>query len=133
MKRIALAALAATLLAGQVFAGQAQAAPDPAALAYKLPDQIPWKGEDRMGSLIYVLWGDPDKPGPYAILVKWLPHHFSQPHTHPNDRHVIVVSGVWWVGTGKTFSPDTTTRCRPGPRSPISPISGTMTAPRTSR
>jgi hypothetical protein len=22
---------------------------------------------------------------------------------------VVVVSGTWWVGTGKTFSPDTTT------------------------
>lgn len=108
MKRVAMAALAAALLASQ-WPSQAGAAPDPAALVYTLPDEIPWKGEDRMGSQIYVLWGDPDKPGPYAILVKWTPHHFSQPHTHPHDRHVVVVSGTWWVGTGKTFSPDTTT------------------------
>ena len=109
MRRIAMAVLAAAVLAGQSPPTAARAAPDPKALIYKLPDQIPWKGEARMGSQIYVLWGDPDKPGPYAILVRWLPHHFSQPHTHPNDRHVVVVSGTWWVGTGKTFSPDTTT------------------------
>jgi hypothetical protein len=87
----------------------AHAAPDPAALTYKLPDQIEWKGDGRMGSLIYVLWGDPTKPGPYAILVKWLPGRMSRPHTHPNARYIHVVSGTWWVGTGQTFSPETTT------------------------
>jgi hypothetical protein len=55
-------------------AGVAQAAPDPAALAFKLPAQIEWKGDPEKGSLGYVLWGDPTKPGPYAILVKWPPH-----------------------------------------------------------
>jgi quercetin dioxygenase-like cupin family protein len=87
----------------------AGAAPDPAVLAYKLPDQIPWTRESQMGSRIYVLWGDPTKPGPYAMLVMWEPHHFSQPHTHPNARYVTVLSGTWWVGTGKTFSTETTT------------------------
>ncbi len=109
MKRIAMGAAIPALLAAALLVAPAHAAPDPAALVYKLPDQIPWKGEARMGSQIYVLWGDPDKPGPYAILVRWLPHHFSQPHTHPNDRHVTVVSGTWWVGTGEKFSTETTT------------------------
>src|SRR5258707_15323570 len=77
----------------------APAEPDPAALAYRLPDQIPWQRESRMGSLVHVLWGDPTKPGPYAMLVKWEPHHFSQPHTHPNARYITVLSGTWWVGT----------------------------------
>jgi quercetin dioxygenase-like cupin family protein len=92
-----------------VLAGSARAAPDPAALVYKLPEQIPWQGEERFGSQLYVLWGDPDKPGPYAVLVKWLPHHGSTPHTHPHDRHITVISGTWWVGTGKTYSPETAT------------------------
>lgn len=104
MKRLVLGFLTAALAAAPV-----AAAPDPAALVYKLPDQIPWHDDGKMGSLSYVLWGDPSKPGPYAILVKWLPHHMSPPHMHPNDRHITVLSGVWWVGTGKTFSPDTTT------------------------
>ena len=109
MKPVAVALLASAALAAPALAGRAQAAPDPAALIYTPADKIPWKGEDRMGSQIYVLWGDPAKPGPYALLVKWLPHHFSQPHTHPNARYVTVISGTWWVGTGKTYSPDTTT------------------------
>ncbi len=90
-------------------AGSACAEPDPAVLAFKLPAQIEWKGDPVKGPLSYVLWGDPTKPGPYAILVKWPPHQMSRPHTHPNARYVYVISGTWWVGTGQTFSPETTT------------------------
>jgi hypothetical protein len=83
----------------------ARAAPDPAVLAYTLPDQLEWKGDPRGGPLSVNLWGDPAKPGPYAVLVKWPAHQMSEPHTHPYDRHVVVVSGTWWVGSGKTFDP----------------------------
>ena len=106
----ALALLATLALAD---AAQAQPAspppPDPAVLAYRLPAQIEWKGDPKVGPLSYVLWGDPTKPGPYAILVKWPPHQMSRPHTHPNARYITVLSGVWWVGTGKTYAPETTT------------------------
>ncbi|WP_293367845.1 cupin domain-containing protein [Phenylobacterium sp.] len=104
MKMAPMAALAAIT----TLAAPASAQPDPKALAYKLPDQIAWQGDPVKGPLTYALWGDPAKPGPYAILVKWPPHQMSRPHTHPNDRHVYVISGTWWVGTGQTFSPDTT-------------------------
>jgi len=50
-----------------------------------------------------VLMGDPDKPGPYIVLVKWLPGNFSRPHFHPNDRFITVLKGTWWVGTGTKF------------------------------
>ena len=90
-------------------ASAARAEPDPAVLAFKLPAQIEWKGDPVKGPLSYVLWGDPTKPGPYAILVKWPAHQMSRPHTHPNARYVYVISGTWWVGTGQTFSPETTT------------------------
>jgi quercetin dioxygenase-like cupin family protein len=33
----------------------------------------------------------------------------STPHTHPFDRHVVVVSGTWWVGSGRAFDPAGTT------------------------
>ena len=107
MKTVLLGVLAATVLAT---AAQAQpTAPDPAVLAYKLPDQIPWKGDPKAGPLSYVLWGDPTKPGPYALLAKWPAHQMSRPHTHPNARYIYVISGTWWVGTGETFAPETTT------------------------
>jgi hypothetical protein len=103
-KTVLIGAMSALALAGM-----ARAAPDPAVLAYKLPDQIPWQGDPKTGPLSYVLWGDPTKPGPYAILVKWPPHQMSRPHTHPYDRRVTVISGTWWVGTGQTFAPQSTT------------------------
>ena len=104
---------APALFAALVLAGASQAQtpppPDPAVLAYKLPAQIEWKGDPKTGPLSHVLWGDPTKPGPYAILVKWPPHQMSRPHTHPNARYITVISGTWWVGTGKTYAPETTT------------------------
>jgi hypothetical protein len=80
---------------------------DPKVLAYKLPDQIPWK-DDPIGAKMAVLQGDPGKPGLYVVLVKWTPHHMSRPHWHPNDRFISVISGTWWVGTGARFDPDKT-------------------------
>jgi hypothetical protein len=80
---------------------------NPAAIAYKLPDQIKWTDEP-LGSKHAVVWGDPDKPGLYIVLVKWTAHHMSHPHFHPNDRFITVLSGTWWVGTGSKFDPDTT-------------------------
>jgi hypothetical protein len=80
---------------------------NPAALAYKLPDQIKWTDEPS-GAKAAVLLGDLAKPGLYIVLVKWTPHHMSHPHWHPNDRFITVVSGTWWVGTGAKFDPDGT-------------------------
>src|SRR5260370_5334575 len=55
-----------------------------------------------------VMRGDPDKPGPYIVLIKWGPHQMSRPHFHPNDRFITVLSGTWWVGTGSKFDPEST-------------------------
>jgi quercetin dioxygenase-like cupin family protein len=96
------------VLATLVSLGSAKATDlNPAAIAYKLPDQIKWTDEP-IGSKHAVLVGDPDKPGLYVILVKWTAHHMSHPHFHPNDRFITVLSGTWWVGTGNKFDPDST-------------------------
>jgi hypothetical protein len=55
-----------------------------------------------------VLFGDPSKPGPYVVRLKWLPGNMSRPHFHPNDRFFVVLSGTWWVGTAEKFDPDNT-------------------------
>lgn len=81
---------------------------DPAAVAFKLPDQIDWKDNPKAGNRSAVLQGDPAKPGPYAMLLQWLPGHMSRPHFHPHDRFFIVVSGTWWVGSGPKFEPEAT-------------------------
>jgi hypothetical protein len=80
---------------------------NPAALAYKLPDQIQWSAPDARGAQTAVMVGDPTKPGFYVVLNKWLKgNHFSRPHFHPNDRYIMVLSGTWWVGTGPKFDSD---------------------------
>jgi len=86
---------------------------NPAAIAYKLPNQIKWTANPN-GSEQAVLAGDPDKPGLYVVLYKWTAHHMSRPHFHPNDRFITVISGTWWVGTGPKFDPDSTVPLPPG-------------------
>ena len=81
---------------------------DPKIVTFKLPDQIVWKDNPKGGNRSAVLQGDPSKPGPYAMLLQWLPGNMSRPHFHPNDRFFIVVSGTWWVGSGPDFNPDAT-------------------------
>jgi hypothetical protein len=95
----AAAVVTAMFMALMVSRGSAQAPSpganelDPKVLAYKLPDQIPWK-DDPIGAKMAVLQGDPSKPGLYVVLVKWTPHHMSRPHWHPNDRFITVISGT---------------------------------------
>jgi hypothetical protein len=50
--------------------------------------------------------GDASKPGLYVVLTKWTAHHNSRPHFHPNDRFITVLSGTWWVATGRKYDPD---------------------------
>jgi quercetin dioxygenase-like cupin family protein len=86
---------------------------NPAAIAYKLPEQITWTGTAGV-SQSAVLLGDPAKPGLYIELMKWFPHNMSHPHFHPNDRYITVLSGTWWVGTGTKYDPDSTVPMPPG-------------------
>ncbi len=104
-----LARLCGLLLASTLGCAVAHAAEpklDPAAVIYKLPDQIPWK--DNGGNKQAVLIGDPSKPGFYAVMVTWKAGNMSHPHFHPNDRFITVISGTWWVGSGTKFDPDNT-------------------------
>jgi quercetin dioxygenase-like cupin family protein len=79
---------------------------NPAAVSYKLPDQIPWSPPTPAGSQNAVLAGDPSKEGLYVQMVKWLAgNHFSHPHFHPHDRFITVLKGTWWVGTGTKYDP----------------------------
>jgi hypothetical protein len=80
---------------------------NPAALVYKLPDQIPWSPVNAAGAQQAVVVGDPSKAGFYMVYNKWTKgHHFSHPHFHPNDRYIVVLQGTWWVGTGPKFDPE---------------------------
>ena len=81
---------------------------DPNNVRYIPLDQIQWKDSPAGTSAQAPIYGDPNKPGPYAYFNKWKAGNFSRPHFHPNDRYISVISGTWWVGSGKNFDPDTT-------------------------
>ncbi len=81
---------------------------DPAAVALRLPADIPWGPVTANGNQQAVLAGDPSRPGFYAVMVRWLPGHMSRPHSHPHDRFITVISGTWWMGTGTEFNPGAT-------------------------
>ena len=102
------------LMTPLVFAGMlnisSAAELNPAAVIYKLPDQIPWGPVNAAGAQSAVVVGDPAKPGFYMVYNKWTKgNHFSRPHFHPNDRYIVVLQGTWWVGSGPKFDPANTT------------------------
>jgi hypothetical protein len=111
MKHLRLVATAIAVSVAAAASGTIKAAEqplNPKAITIKLPDQIPWKRNSAGTNETAVLYGDPDKPGPYVLMFKWLPGQMSRPHWHPNDRMITVLKGTWWVGTGDKFEPDTT-------------------------
>ena len=79
---------------------------NPAAVTYKLPDQIPWGPVDARGAQNAVVVGDPAKPGFYVVLNRFHPGYFSHPHYHANDRYIMVLSGTWWAATGGKDDPE---------------------------
>ncbi|WP_063799814.1 cupin domain-containing protein [Bradyrhizobium jicamae] len=100
-----------TLLALTAMTGIGAAAElNPAAVIYKLPDQIPWGPVNPAGAQSAVVVGDPSKPGFYMVYNRWTKgNHFSRPHFHPNDRYIVVLQGTWWVGSGPKFDPANST------------------------
>ena len=75
---------------------------------FKTPEQIMFVRNAAGTNEQAVLYGDPSKPGPYVVRLRWPKGNMSRPHFHPNDRFFIVVKGTWWVGTGDKFDPNST-------------------------
>jgi hypothetical protein len=101
-----LAALPASFLSG------AAQAIDPNETQVTLPDQYQWKpalpGAPPHSVETVPVFGATDKPGQYAVLIKWYPGYMSAPHTYVTDRLCFVLSGTWWVNSGEAFEPAAT-------------------------
>lgn len=101
--------LALTVFGMLLAASAARAASiDPAAVQFTPASEIKFVRNAAGTNESAVLFGDPAKPGPYVIRLKWLAGNMSRPHFHPNDRFFVVISGTWWMGTGEKFDPDNT-------------------------
>ena len=105
MIRVLLPALVALVLA---VPGAHAGDLDRTAVDFTPPGEIKWVRNAAGTNEQAVLFGDPSKPGPYVVRLKWLPGNMSRPHFHPNDRFFVVLSGTWWMGTGTTFDPNAT-------------------------
>jgi quercetin dioxygenase-like cupin family protein len=75
---------------------------EPIAATRLAPDEIKWEG-DPSGVQRAQLVGDEKKPGMYTYRVRFPANHKVQPHFHPDERVVTVISGTLFVGFGEVF------------------------------
>ena len=87
--------------------------PNAKQVPFVLPKDIKWRPNGPAGTKpgeadIANVYGDPSKPGPYAVLYRWHQGAFSRPHFHDKVRHILVVQGTWWVSSSSTYDEKTT-------------------------
>jgi len=72
-----------------------------------LPPGVQWAASPASlppGARAAVIEGDPTKEGLFTMRL-WLPNDYRiPPHTHPAYEHITVISGVFHVGMGNTFT-----------------------------
>lgn len=67
----------------------------------------PEQAEAAFGNAVQmIVYGDPSKPGLYAIRRRFKPGEMTRPHYHDQDRLVTVIKGTWYTGEGDRFQPD---------------------------
>ncbi|MFN2449359.1 MAG: cupin domain-containing protein [Candidatus Baltobacteraceae bacterium] len=84
---VALRAAAVTAAAGPVFV---------------MPGQEHWV-KQQGGFSMAVLYGNPSKPGFYAVRLKTGTNWVFPAHYHPGRENVTVISGVFYAGVGKKY------------------------------
>ena len=79
----------------------------PAAVALT-PVEMKWQSQGAYavpGMEQLNLVGDPAKPGPYTMRLKFPKGFRVAPHTHPDYREVTILSGTFATGYGEKFDP----------------------------
>jgi quercetin dioxygenase-like cupin family protein len=89
-----------------ITAGAAAHAQAPAAVALT-PEEMHFSTDGLampgMGQANLV--GDPKKPGPYTVRLRFPDGYRIEPHYHPDPREVIILSGTYLTGYGSVFEP----------------------------
>lgn len=94
---------AAVLFGGSLVALQAQSSSH----VIQTPEEAQWGPAPPVlpaGAQIAVLAGDPTKPVPYAVRLKFPANYAIPAHSHPTDEHVVVVSGALTFGMGDALA-----------------------------
>jgi len=100
IKSFGLATLALVLAAA---ASAQDVAPDVVVLT---PAEMKWASQGayaRPGMEQANLIGDPAKPGPYTIRLRFPKGMRIEAHSHPDSREVTIISGVFATGYGDIF------------------------------
>ena len=90
------------LISGGVAAAHAQGAADSIAIT---PQDILWKAPPVSPGLeTAVTFGDPTKPGPYVLRVKFPAGFKLMPHIHPDEwRTGVMLSGTYYFAVGEQW------------------------------
>ncbi len=70
------------------------------------PSEMKWQAQGALalaGIEQANLVGDPLKPGPYTVRLKFPAGYRLAPHKHPDYREVTILSGSWNTGYGDKF------------------------------
>jgi quercetin dioxygenase-like cupin family protein len=67
------------------------------------PEQLKFQTNPASRSQIAVVMGDPAKPAPFVLRVRYQPGFKVMPHSHPIDIQVTVISGTLLWAEGETF------------------------------
>jgi quercetin dioxygenase-like cupin family protein len=94
---------------GALLGGPAMAQLTGAGVMARTPVEMKWEARGalaRNGIEETNLVGDPAKPGPYTLRLKFPPGYKLPPHTHPDAREVTILSGTlytaYWDGIKTT-------------------------------
>lgn len=92
------------LFAGAVCIAVAwSASADPVFHAVK-PDEIAWKEIRRSPRLFRaMIHGDQESAGAFTFRVRAAAGHRLLPHTHPDERVITVLEGIYWSAVGDTW------------------------------
>ena len=98
----------AFLVMGVVLVGAAVAQTAAPAAVALTPGEMKWQSQGGLaaaGMEQLNLVGDPAKPGPYTLRLKFPKGMRIAPHTHPDSREVTILSGTYATGYGEKFDP----------------------------
>ena len=103
--------IASVITAAAIMAGGAYATTHAAGTAHVIAPltEAQWGPAPPMlppGAQIAVLAGDPTKPAPYAVRLKFPANYAIPAHSHPTDEHVVVVTGAVTFGMGEKLMKD---------------------------
>jgi quercetin dioxygenase-like cupin family protein len=94
----AVAGVALNVLAEAQTAAPGVVAVTPAEMKWASQGGLAAPGMEQLNLL-----GDPAKPGPYTLRVKFPKGFKIAPHTHPDSREVTILSGTFATGYGEKF------------------------------